>query len=66
MFKNISLTVDSNSNTLVEHITITTNESWYLAQLVYLQVFRRKPLGRLNFNNSDIEVVRLRNRVDCG
>jgi hypothetical protein len=66
MSKNISLTVDSNSNTLVEHITITTNESWYLAQLVYLQVFWRKSLGRLSLNNSNIEVVCLRNRADCG
>ncbi len=60
----MSLTVDSDSNTLVEHISVAANESRYLAQLVNLQVFRGDALRRLGLDNIDLKVVRFRNGVD--
>lgn len=65
MLKKISLTVDSYSNALVEHISVGTNESWYLAQLIYFQVFCGNTLSGLGLDNSDVEVVRLGNSADC-
>jgi hypothetical protein len=54
-------TVNSDSNTLVESVSISTNKCRDLSKFVYLKVFCRDTFGRLSLDNLKLNVVGLRN-----
>lgn len=59
-------TVDSDGNALVESVSISTDESWDLAETVELQVLSRDTLGRLGLNNLEVDIVGLCDSADGG
>jgi hypothetical protein len=50
----------------VESITISTNKSWNLSQLVDFEVVRRDALYRVGVNNLELDVVGLGDRFYGG
>lgn len=56
------LTVDGDSNTLVESVSISTNKGWNLSKLVQLEVLSGETLCWLSLDNLEVNIVGL---CDC-